>query len=256
MAAPVPPVAALPRPAVPAPPPAAPAIQEPVYAAPPVAPPPPDDQEPYDDFEPYDYRYAPSRGQRDRPPGGMSPLAIGGFVLLGILAIGVGAFISGIFGGGVAQATPTPTPSATSAPTATPEITAVPSTSPSAAGTPAPSLPPFTFADGFTARTEPCLDEPSEDGCGSSGASVSGGSIWVWVGVRKGNGEDILGVAIVNASGATAGNGSLSLGAIGCDDSCSAWGRFRFGGLAPGNYTIRIDRNGEPAAEASFTVTG
>jgi hypothetical protein len=85
---------------------------------------------------------------------------------------------------------------------------------------------------------------------------VSGGSVWVWVGFRKGTGEDVLGVAIVNASGVTVEDSNLSLAAIGCDDSCSGWGRFRFGGLTPGNYTIRIDRNGEPAAEASFTVTG
>ena len=30
----------------------------------------------------------------------MSPLAIGGFVLLGVLAIGVGAFMAGLFSGG------------------------------------------------------------------------------------------------------------------------------------------------------------
>lgn len=232
----------------------------PVYTAPPAAPgpPPPDDPEPYDDFESYDYRYAPDRGERDRPPGGMSPLAIGGFVLLGILAIGVGAFISGIFAGGVAQATPTPTPSTTAAPTATPEATPLPSTSPSAAATtPAPSLPPFTFPDGFTARTEPCRDQPdSDDGCDSSGASVSEGSIWVWVGFRKGTDDDVLGVTILNALGQPVGDGSLSLEAIDCGDSCNGWGRFRFGGLAPGDYTIRIDRNGDPAAEASFTVTG
>jgi len=37
---------------------------------------------------------------------------------------------------------------------------------------------------------------------------------------------------------------------------CSGWGRFKFGGLAPGSYKIRLDRNGQPAAEATFTVTG
>jgi hypothetical protein len=52
------------------------------------------------------------------------------------------------------------------------------------------------------------------------------------------------------------GDGSKALGSIGCGDSCSGWLRFKFAGLSTGNYTIRIDRNGEPAAEATFTVTG
>ncbi len=222
--------------------------REQVWAAP---------EELYEDEEPYDYRYATGRGGRDRSAGGTSALAIGGFVLLGILAIGVGAFISGIFAGGVAEATPSPTPTVTASPTASPvpSLSSLPSAS--AAATANPSLPPFTFADGFTARTEPCLDEPqSDDGCNSSGASISGGSVWIWVGFRKGNNSDELGVKILDASGTEEGTGSLSLGSIGCGDSCNGWARFRFSGLDPGTYTIRVERGGVPAAEAGFTVTG
>ena len=240
------------------PPPPAPTYDEPRYGSqlPPAE---PEEPQPYDDFRPYDYRYATAQDDRDRPDG-MSPLAIGGFVLLGILAIGVGAFIAGIFGGGVAQATPTPTvtPSASVAPSTTPEASLAPSPSASVApSTPAPSLPPFVFADGFTARAEPCAEEPdSQEGCGADGATVSEGSVWVWVGFRKGNDADQLGVTVVDAAGATVGNGSLSLGSIGCGESCSGWARFRFGGLDPGNYAIHVTRNDEPAAEATFTVTG
>lgn len=189
----------------------------------------------------------------------MSPLAIGGFVLLGILAIAVGAFISGIFGGGVAAESPSPTPSISAAPSATAEPTLQP--------TPGPSLPaptpiatagsPIPFPDGFSARTEPCAEEPfSQDGCNSSGATVSGGTVWVWVGFRKGNGADVLTVNVVDASGASVGDGSKSLAAIGCGDSpCSGWLRFEFSGLSAGNYTIRVDRNGAPAAQATFTMS-
>jgi hypothetical protein len=52
------------------------------------------------------------------------------------------------------------------------------------------------------------------------------------------------------------GDGSLALGSLDCGDSCNGWGRFRFNGLAVGNYTIEVERNGTPAAEATFTVTG
>jgi hypothetical protein len=187
----------------------------------------------------------------------MSPLAIGGFVLLGVLAIAVGAFISGIFSGGVAQATPSPTPLVTAAPSASVTPTVQPTASASAQASPTPGNgSPAPFPDGFTARTQPCADQPtSQDGCNASGASVSGGSIWAWIGWRKGTPDDVLGVTILNAAGDTVGNGSLALGSL-CDKVCSGWGRFRFGGLKPGNYTIRLDRNGQPAAEATFTVTG
>jgi hypothetical protein len=230
--------------------------------APADAPPPPVDavdaaQQPYEPAERYD-RYAPPLDDWDRRGSGISPLAIGGFVLLGVLAIAVGAFVSGIFSGGVAVESPSGTPITSSAPTAS----LAPSLGPTApeshaATTPNPSGGPVVFPDGFTARTEPCADEPTtEDGCNSSGATISGGSVWVWVGFRKGNDTDVLDVTVVDASGSPVGDGSLSLGSIGCGDSCSGWGRFKFSSLGVGNYTIRVNRNGQLAAQATFTVTG
>jgi hypothetical protein len=189
----------------------------------------------------------------------MSPLAIGGFVLLGVLAIGVGAFIAGIFGGGVAQESPTPTPTVSIAPSVTIAPSVPPSSGPSGpAPTPGASGgSPVPFPDGFSARTEPCVEEPSsQDGCNSSGATVSGGSVWVWVGFRQGNNSDVLSVKVLDAVGTSVGDGSLALGSLDCGDSCSGWGRFKFSGLAVGNYTIRVERNGTLAAQASFTVTG
>jgi hypothetical protein len=213
--------------------------------------------EPYHPAEAYDYRYRPPGDERDRPRSGISPLAIGGFVLLGVLAIAVGAFISGIFSGGVAVGSPSPTPLVSVAPSATPEPTVAPSASGSVPpSSTAASGSPGPFADGFTARTQPCAEEPaSQDGCSSSGASVTGGSVWVWVGFRKGNDADVLGVSLVNSTGTSVGDGSLPLGTINCGNSCSGWARFQFRGLSPGDYTIRVDRNGAPAAEALFTVT-
>ena len=228
------------------------------------APPPPDrfeaPEQPYDPAEPYDYRYPPPDDEWGRRGSGMSPLAIGGFVLLGVLAIAVGAVMAGLFsGGGVAVESPSGTPLVSVAPSTTLEPSLAPSTAPSAPlATPLPSAgEPFTFPDGFTARTEPCAEEPSsENGCDSSGATISGGSLWVWVGFRNGNDTDILSVSVVDAAGTSVGDGSLSLGSIDCGDSCSGWGRFRFNGLAVGSYTIKVERNGTPAAEATFTVTG
>lgn len=188
----------------------------------------------------------------------MGPLAIGGFVLLGILAIAVGAVMAGLFSGGVAQESPTATPSISAAPSASAAPSVAESAQPSLGeATPAPSTDgPVIFPDGFTARTEPCAEEPSsQDGCNSSGATVSGGSVWVWVGFRKGNDTDVLSVKVVDAAGTSVGDGSLALGSLDCGDSCNGWGRFRFNGLAVGNYTIKVERNEQLAAEATFTVT-
>jgi len=269
-----PPARVFKQPAVPTPRPVVPAVQAAtVAAAPPpppapkpvVPPPPPVEQfdapeQPYDPAEPYDYRYQPPDDDWGRRGSGMSPLAIGGFVLLGVLAIAVGAVMAGLFSGGVALESPSGTPLTSTAPSASVAPSVAPSTEPSVPGaTPIASDDgsPVVFPDGFTARTEPCAEEPSEDGCNSSGATISGGSVWVWIGWRKGNGVDVLGASIVNASGTSVSDGSIELGSIrGCSDSCNGWARFRFSGLSVGNYTIRVERNGALAATATFTVTG
>ena len=214
--------------------------------------------EPYDAAAVDEYRRRRPDDEWGRRGRGMSLLAIGGFVLLGVLAIGVGAFISGTFSSGAAVASSSPTPIVSVAPSsATPVPTVAPTTSASApASSTGSSASPGPFADGFSARTEPCTAQPSSpDGCGSSGASVAGGSVWVWVGFRKGNDADVLSVSVVNASGVSTGDGSLPLGTISCGNSCSGWAYFQFGGLRPGSYTIHVNRNGQPAAEAAFTVT-
>jgi hypothetical protein len=242
------------QPAAPPPPPVV--VPPPVIAQPPPIEPP---EQPYNPAEPYDYSYRPPDDDWGRRPSGMSPLAIGGFVLLGILAIAVGAFVSGIFSGGVAVSSPSATPLVSLAPSISTAPSVAPSAEPSLpVATPVPSgSTPGPFPDGFTARTQPCAEEPtSQDGCNSSGATISGGSVWVWIGFRKGNDSDVLHVSILNASGTSVGDGSLSLGSIGCGSSCNGWARFKFSGLSVGNYTIKVDRNDTPAAEATFTVTG
>lgn len=259
--------AALPPPAVPPPPsvqaaplaPPPPPPAEPVMARAPQVEPYDAPEQPYDPAEPYDYRYAPPDDGWGRRGSNMSPLAIGGFVLLGILAIAVGAFMAGLFSGGVAVESPSATPLVSAAPSAPLEPSLAPSTAPSVpAPTPAASGGlPGPFPDGFSARTEPCAEEPtSQDGCNSSGATISGGSVWVWIGFRNGNDADVLAVRVLDASGSSVGDGSLSLGSIGCGTSCNGWARFKFSGLAVGNYTIKVNRNDTPAAQATFTVTG
>ena len=262
-----------PRPVAPAPAPEPPVIQpaatiEPAPAVPvaafvpvqappvPVEPPawsaePPYDSGPYDDDRGGSYEDEP-RG------GGFGPLAVVAVVALGLMAIGLGAILSGVFSG-VASASPSPSPTPTISVTATASATAEPTGGPTSTAipTPVPTAGPVVFADGFTAQTQPCLEQPTSfSGCSSSGSTVSGSSIWVWVGFRKGNDADLITASILDASGATLHDGSVSLSTISCGSSCNGWLRFRFSGLAAGSYGIRIDRNGQLAAESSFTVSG
>jgi hypothetical protein len=216
--------------------------------------------------EPRDTASAQRPGYRDREPpdewnrrgSGMSPLAIGGFVLLGVLAIGVGAFMAGLFSGGPTVGSPSPSALVSTAPSASVGASLPPSGAPSAPASVGASAAPTPVADGFTATTQPCADQPaSQDGCSSSGSTVTGGSLWVWVGWRKGSDADTIGVNIVDATGTNVGTGSLALSTIGsngCGASCNGWARFKFGGLDPGDYTIRVDRNGAQVAQATFTV--
>lgn len=206
-----------------------------------------------DEFTPAGYR----QYQDDDGRGGsIGPLMVGVFVVLGIIAVGFGAVLAGVFGNGTAQATPTPTPfvSQQATPSPTLEPTLEPTASPTAEPTPGDGSP-IVFPDGFTAQTQPCAEQPeSFDGCDSSGSTVTGDAMWVWIGFRNGNDADIVSVTIVDSTNQTVAEGDVELSIIDCGDSCNGWLRFRFGDLDPGSYGIRIQRNGLPAAESSFTV--
>lgn len=218
------------------------------------------EEEPYPVAEPdeIDHGYRDRGDDWNRRGSGLGPLAIGGFVLLGVLAIGIGAVMAGLFSGGAANASPTPTPLTSSAPSSSVAASVEASIAPSVPASVAPTPVGSPIADGFTATTQPCAEQPaSQDGCNSSGATLSTGSVWVWVGWRKGSDADTIGVHIVDSTGADVGTGSLALstlGANGCGASCNGWARFKFGGLDPGDYTIRVDRNGVQVAQATFTV--
>ncbi len=216
-------------------------------------------EEPPYEYGPYDGGYQ-GGGDGDEPRGGgFGPLAVVAVVALALMAIGLGAILSGVFSG-VASASPSPTPPASIAATPSPTLEPTPTLSATAAPTPTPTTTtgPVVFADGFTAQTQPCAAQPdSFSGCNSSGSTVSGSSIWVWVGFRKGNDADVITASVVDATGTTVKDGSVSLSSIsGCGSGCNGWLRYRFTGLAPGSYGIRVDRNGQLAAQSSFTVSG
>lgn len=231
--------------------------------------PPPIDEGPYaaaDDDEGWpaeEAYYVPAHDDDDRR-GGSSVLPIVGFVALGVIALLVGVFFSNLFSSDepVAQVTPTPSVAASSAAAAPTDSAAPSSAGPSTSGQPnASGGPPITFPDGFIATTQPCVSQPNASGCNSDGATNSG-SIWVYISFEKGQRDDVLGMTILDAAGAVVAQASIELAQVNCpaDVACNGWILFPgfgtpYSDLESGDYKIRINRNGLPAAEADFTVT-
>jgi len=204
------------------------------------------------------YYYGDQYQEWDEPRerSGAGTWAIVGFLGLGVLALLAGAVLANIWGGGVGQgdATPTPVPSvaASAEPSFAPSV--APSLAPEPSGSPTGSGGPIVFPDGFTAETQPCIPgSVGLTGCDSNGVSNSG-TVEIWVGFQNGNRSDII-AAILEAPDGTTFDQSIDLASIRCGSTCSGYTWFQFSNLDPGDYEVRITRNGEPAGSTSFEVT-
>ncbi len=222
--------------------------------------PPPDhvdnfDDAAYEDEAAYGYGYEEWEQPRDRR-GGLGAVAILGFLALGVLALLSGAVLAGLFGGGVGSADTTPSPSTTPIVTAqaTPSPSAETTASAGASASPAASGEPVVFPDGFTAEAQPCIrGSVTPTGCDSNGAS-NAGSVDIWVGFENGTGNDVIGATLVAPDGSTV-DGSIDLADIDCGTVCSGYTFFPFEASEPGSYEVRITRNGDLAATVTFEVT-
>lgn len=210
---------------------------------PPVVPPPP----------PPPYRPA----QPPEASGGVSGLVFVVFLGLGILALLGGAILGGVFDAGpTAEASPSPTADvATPSPEPTtpePSVSASPTTT--AAPTVIPSAAqPSALPDGFLARAETCDEEPTGPTCDNSGAE-NDGELWILVSFRHASASDVIGVSIVDSGGNVAGQSSFPLNFCGANTDCAGYTYFGFNNLDPGDYDVRVTRNGTQVATTSFTV--
>lgn len=241
VAAPEPePVIPEPEPAPPPPPPAAPPPPVMAIPPPPVSPGTP----------------TITAGDGDDSNGGVTGLVFVLFLGLGILALLGGAIIGGVFEGGpTATASPSPTVAvATPTPEATPVTT--PGASASVAPTPssAPSdAAPSAFPDGFIARAEICLDQPSASTCDDSGAT-NHGAFWILVSFRHGVPTDVIAVSIFDASGSLVDGSTIPLDFCGASTDCAGYTYFHFQNFDTGDYDVKVFRNGALAAVSGFTV--
>ncbi len=205
----------------------------------------------------YDEPWPDNYDWEEEPRERSGALAILGFLGLGVLALLAGAVLASLWGGGVGQADPTPTPLVSEAPpsaSATPLASAAPSASAVPSGSAEPSEGPIVFPDGFVADVQPCLPgSVGSNGCDSNGVS-NAGAVDLWVGFQNGNSSDVIGAIIESPDGTTA-DGSIDLTRIGCASPCGGYTWFSFSNLDPGTYEVRITRNGELAASTTFEVT-
>jgi hypothetical protein len=207
------------------------------------------------------------RGRGDEPPrrGAAGPFSVIGALVLGAAAILGGALLYGILSGPpqTASASPTPTAAATLPPTGTPSI--APSGAPSGGATATPAQTGTAVASGtpapdnFTAKVQPCAtSEMTFQGCTQDGSTINGTRVWVWVGFYQAQYNDVIGVTLLQGGSPVAdGSAQLQQDNIGCkpNKTCTGYLNFNFGALAPGDYTIKVSRNGADAADTSFTAS-
>lgn len=226
----------------------------------------PEDEAPYGAPEDaYPYPYQASGDGRRRGPGVLPVL---GFIVLCVLALGVGAVLASVLGGPgqVAQATPTPSvePSVAASVEPTPEPTA--SDPGQASATAEPTDTPVTFPDGAQLSIQPCgsseyeddaVGRPEETACGDDG-SIQEGEVWVFVVFADTPDSDPLTVRLLENDEVVDQQEITIQGVYGsCGSSCNGliYGA-HYAGLFPGDYQLVLQRDGEFADSATFTVEG
>jgi hypothetical protein len=212
----------------------------------------------------YAYPYTTDDGRG----GGGNALPIIGFVVLCVLALGVGAVLAGLLGGEepVGEASPTPTALASEAPTSqAPSEAASQAPSPSeAGGTPPPSGEPVTFADGAVLSIQPCgsddfrdeaIGRPEEVACQVDGSSVPDGEVWTFVVFNGAGGDDALRVRLLQNDQAEDEQEYTIDAVIPCGASCNGliYGP-HYVDLLAGEYELELYRDGEFADSATFVV--
>jgi hypothetical protein len=248
------------------PPPAAPSVEpepDPEYDYPP--------PEAYDDApygRPEDAYAYPYYTDERRPGGGALPII--GFVVLCVLALGVGAVLAGLLGGDDPAGQASPSASAEASAEASDEASTEPSAEASAsagAATPQPSDGPVAFPDGALMTIQPCdtrdflpgaVGNPDAAACEVDGSSVSDGSVWAVIVFSDAVGTDTLQVQLrSNGEQVVEPQEAVLSSNVNCPGTCSGlvYGA-AYQGLEPGDYELVLNRNGEFADAATFVVEG
>ena len=217
----------------------------------------------YDDAADYPYEYDEWQ-EPERRTSGAGAFAILGFLALGVLALLGGAVLAGVFGDddGVANASPTPSLTASLAPveSAAPSVAASAdaSAAPDPSDQPIATGEPVAFDDGATFEVQACAtNEMDFDGCAQEAEFFTGGSFVAWVGFTRAAESDRI-LLVLRQDGAAVADSEFVLSdpPFSCTSErpCTGYARQGFTGLPPGEYTVELLRNGEPAHAISIGV--
>jgi len=219
--------------------------------------------EPEYDDEAGEYMYEYDEWQEpERRTSGAGAFAILGFLALGVLALLGGAILAGVFSGDdpIAGGSPSPSITASLAPVASEAPSAAASADASAdpdpSDQPVPTGEPVVFDDGASFEVQACAtNEMTFDGCAQEAEFFSGGAFVAWVGFSQASGDDTL-LLVLRQDGAAVADSEFVLGnsPFGCTSDCTGYARQGFTGLPPGEYTVELMRNGEPAHAISIGV--
>jgi hypothetical protein len=225
----------------------------------------PEDDAPYgapEDAYPYPYR---SGGDGRRR--GTSVLPILGFILLCVLALGVGAVLASVLGGPgqVAQATPTPAVEGSMPASVEPTLEPTASASGQASAPPEPTNGPITFPDGAQLSIQPCgssefeddaVGRPEENACQDDSSSIEDGEVWAFIVFADTPGSDSLTVQLLE-NDQVLDEQEMTIDEVlrDCGSSCNGliYGA-HYAGLFSGDYELVLQREGEFADSATFTV--
>ena len=220
--------------------------------------------EPYgapEDAYPYSYEEVDDR--RRRGPG---VLPIIGFIGLCVLALGVGAALASVLGGGPGIGQASATPSASESLESSVEPTDEPTPGRSSDRTPRPDASdgPIAFPDGAQLSIQPCgsndydddaVGQPEAEACDMDSNPIEDGEVWAFIVFDDTPVDDTLTVQlmerdeVVNEVDVTI---ESFLGDCGCSGLIN--GAAHYVGLFPGDYRLVLQRNGEFADSATFTV--
>jgi hypothetical protein len=218
-----------------------------------------------------EYAYAYEEWDSGRSSGGgrSGAVAIIGFLALGVAALLGGAFLANLFSDGTATA-PTPTPAPTIEPvetaTAEPPPDETAAETAEATGSPAPGDGPVTFPDGVIFQVQACAStgDMTFDGCVPEATSVTGGTVYAWLGFglptaesEPANGSDTLVLILRTADGSVVAQTEEPIvisDRVSCATTCAGYIYQGYASLSPGEYELILERNGEFADRATFTV--
>jgi hypothetical protein len=184
-----------------------------------------------------------------------------------VLALGIGAALASVLGGGPGVVVGSASPSALESLQASVEPTLEPTAEPSGqvSASPGHTDGPVAFPDGAQLSIQPCgssefeddaVGRPEEDACKDDSSSIEDGEVWAFVVFADTPDSDTLTVQLLE-NDEVVNEQEMTIDEVlgNCGSSCNGliYGA-HYAGLFPGDYQLVLQRDDAFADSATFTV--